>query len=133
MAKKKVKGGAIRVQQYAQELEKGLAGNKSFKTAHETAAEKARVRAAKAKKAEESLIAKTKKHLAKLFGKKKEVVKPTASEKRIVKKRLKKKYPQMAKAGWGKPKKITKRTKQVSKQLANAGLTEKEIAKFRKK
>lgn len=105
MAKKKVKGGAIRVQQYAQELEKELAGKKSFETAHEMAAEKARVKATETKKAEESLITKTKKHLAKLFGKKKEVVKPTASEKRVVKKRLKKKYPQMAKTEWGKPKK----------------------------
>lgn len=123
---------AVRRKQYAQELEKELAGNKSLEEAHKAAAKKATVKRT-GKSDEKSLIAKTKQRLAKLFGKKK-TVKPTASEKRVVKKRVKKKYPQMAQAGWGKPKKkVTKRTKQVSGQLAKAGLTKEEIARFRKK
>ena len=113
---------AVRAKQYAQELEKGLAKTGSLEKAHKVAATKS----------EAGLIEKTKQRIAKLFGKKK-TVKPTANEKQLIQKRLKKKYPQMAQAGWGKPKKVTKRTKQVSGQLAKAGLTKEEIAKLRKK
>lgn len=123
---------AVRRLQYAQELEKELGAGKSVKKAHEKAAKKATVRRTK-KLSEASLVEKTKQRIAKLFGKKK-TVKPTASEKRVVQKRLKKKYPQMAQISWGKPKKkTTKRTKKVSGQLTKAGLTEKEIAKLRGK
>lgn len=97
----------VRRLQYSQELEKQLAKDKSLKAAHKKAAEKARIKKVKAKKAEANLIAKAKKKLVEVFGKKK-TVKPTASEKKVVKKRLKKKYPLMAQAGWGKPKRKRK-------------------------
>ena len=113
---------AVRRLQYARELEEGLAKTGSLEKSYKKAV----------KKSEVGAIATAKKKLKKLFGKKK-VVKPTASEKQVIKKRLKKKYPQMSQAGWGKPKKVTKRTKQISKGLKQAGLSEKEIAKFRKK
>lgn len=79
-----------------------------------------------------------------MFGrpkKVKELGKPASAEESIaVKKALKEKYPDMVnKTGaWGKPKKKTEtskssanRTNDVSKQLANSGLTEAEIKKLR--
>jgi len=122
----------VRVKQYAQELEKQLGKSKDIEKSHEQAVEKATVQQTN-KSTEKGLVAKTTQRIAKLFGKKK-TVKPTAGEKQVVAKQLKKKYPQMAQVGWGKPKKkATKRTKQISGGLKQAGLTEKEIAKFRKK
>jgi hypothetical protein len=117
---------------YAQIVEKELAEGTPFSEAHKIANEKSQIkRRVEVEKPKESLISKTKKRLAKVFGKKK-IVKPTASEKKIIKKQLKKKYPQMSQPGWGKPKKLTERTKQVSGQLSKS-LTKEEIAKFRKK
>jgi hypothetical protein len=93
---------------YAQIVEKELAKGTPFSKAHEIADEKSQIgRRVEVEKSKESLISKTKKNLARVFGKKK-VVKPTASEKKIVEKELKKKYPQMSQPGWGKPKRKRK-------------------------
>ena len=66
------------------------------------------------------------------------MAKATKKEQQEVTRRLRKKYPQMyTKEGkpkekyFGKPVKKTKRTKQAESQLKAAGLTEKDIAKFR--
>lgn len=96
--------------QYAQELERQLGKGKSVEEAHKQAAKKATVKATvkkTEKPTEAGLIKRTKQKIAKLLGKKK-TVKPTAGEKQVIQKRLKKKYPQMAQAGWGKPKKKKK-------------------------
>jgi len=129
---------ATRRLQYSQEIEAQLAKGKTLEEAHNIAAEKSettrKVKTTK-KPSEKGLIERTKQRIAKLFGRKKtkKTVKPTAGEKQVVQKRLKEKYPQMAKTGWGKPRKATKRTKQVSGQLAKAGLTEAEIRKLHKR
>jgi len=60
------------------------------------------------------------------------VVKPTAMEKLLVKKRLQTKYPQMYKPGWGKT--LTpSRTDDITSRLKKAGLSDSDIAKFRTK
>ena len=68
------------------------------------------------------------------------VVKPTKSEKKVITKRLKKKYPQMYKKDWIKRLKKnvkkelksreTLRTKQYIQRLRGAGVSEKEIKKL---
>jgi len=62
-------------------------------------------------------------------------VKPTIMEKLLVKKRLRTKYPQMYKPGWGKSKKplTTTRTKDITAQLKRSGLSDSDIAKLRGK
>lgn len=61
-------------------------------------------------------------------------VKPTLVEKLVIQKRLKTKYPQMFKKGWGKPKpKIKKRTDQITDQLRKAGISQSQIDRMKGK
>lgn len=60
-------------------------------------------------------------------------VKANPVEKLLVQKRLRAKYPQMYKKGWGKTKKNPKRTEQITSQLRKAGLSESDIAKLKGK
>lgn len=69
---------------------------------------------------------------------KKKIVKPTPAEKVVIMIRLKRKYPQMFKPGWTKKSKKSKsfdtvRTKTISSQLRNAGMSQKTIDRLRGK
>ena len=63
---------------------------------------------------------------------KKKIVKPTVVEKAIVVARLRGKYPQMFKPGWGK-KLANKRTSDISNRLRNAGIDQATIDRMRGK
>ena len=63
---------------------------------------------------------------------KKKITKPTVAEKALMVVRLRGKYPQMFKPGWGK-KLRNKRTSDISSRLRKAGIDQATIDRMRKK
>lgn len=63
----------------------------------------------------------------------KKVVKPTKAEKKEIEKRLKRKYPQMYKSGWGKSKSLMKEYARQTGGGSFAGASGSDLAELKKK